>query len=62
MACSSTSTNRKVSGRTARPARSTTRTITRDRAIAEGAINPNVRKVYARRVANYERARKRARR
>ena len=42
--------------------RSTTRTITRDRKIARGAINENVRKVYGRRVANYERARKRARR
>lgn len=42
--------------------RSTPRTITRDRKIARGAINPNVRAVYGRRVANYERARKRARR
>lgn len=42
--------------------RSTTRTITRDRQVARGAINPRVRAVYGRRVANYERARRRARR
>lgn len=42
--------------------RSTTRTITRDRQVAKNAINPRVRSSYKRRVANYERARKRARR
>jgi hypothetical protein len=42
--------------------RSTTRTITRDRQVARGAISPRVRAVYGRRVANYESARRRARR
>ena len=55
MACSSTSTNRKI--RT----RSTTRTITRDRAMARGAINPRVRAAAKRRVSNYRRYRARRR-
>lgn len=53
MPCTSTGSSRKVR------ARSTTRTITRDRAMARGAINPRVRAAAKRRVSNYRRYRAR---